>query len=135
MNYSMLKGLTLILYFILIAVLFLLVWVSFRGIDNAAYYRMVPQNERYHQDFTGCGNSLDTMHARGMQLVLDSLRTWVQDMHVDGFRFDLAPVLGRGPYGEHVETFWNALQQDPLLSKVKLCVWMRLLKAPVVDPL
>jgi len=94
--------------------------LSLRGIDNAAYYRLSPDDPRYYMDYTGCGNSLDTVNARGMQLVLDSLRTWVQEMHVDGFRFDLAPVLGRGPYGEHLDTFWNVLQQDPALAEVKL---------------
>jgi glycogen operon protein len=94
--------------------------LSLRGIDNSAYYRLSPDDPRYYMDYTGCGNSLDTVDARGMQLVLDSLRTWVQTMHVDGFRFDLAPVLGRGPYGEHLDTFWNAMQQDPVLGQVKL---------------
>ncbi|MCA9592073.1 MAG: glycogen debranching protein GlgX [Myxococcales bacterium] len=92
-----------------------------RGIDNAAYYRLVSDAPRYYQDFTGCGNSLNVPHPRAMQLVLDSLRYWVQEMHVDGFRFDLAPTLAR----EAVEfsglaRFFATIQQDPILSHVKL---------------
>ena len=69
--------------------------LSFRGIDNASYYRLVPGNERYYMDFTGCGNALDLRHPRVLQLVMDSLRYWVEEMHVDGFRFDLATTLAR----------------------------------------
>ena len=73
--------------------------LSFRGIDNAAYYRLDPENPRLHPDFTGCGNTVDLRHPRTLQLVMDSLRYWVQEMHVDGFRFDIAPVLGRDDEG------------------------------------
>ena len=70
--------------------------LSLRGIDNSVYYRLQPDNPRYYLDFTGTGNSLNILHPRTMALVMDSLRYWVTDMHVDGFRFDLAPVLVRG---------------------------------------
>ncbi|HEY6559354.1 MAG TPA: glycogen debranching protein GlgX [Polyangiaceae bacterium] len=95
--------------------------VCFRGLDNRAYYRLVPGDRRRYVDYTGCGNSWNAMHPRAMQLVLDSLRYWVQEMHVDGFRFDLAPTLAR----EAVEydgfgRFFSTVQQDPVLSKVKL---------------
>ncbi len=95
--------------------------LAFRGVDNAAYYRLVPQNERYYQDFTGCGNSLNVLHPRALQLVLDSLRHWVTDMHVDGFRFDLAPTLARDPFEfDSFSRFFGTVQQDPVLSQVKL---------------
>ncbi len=95
--------------------------LCFRGIDNAAYYRLVPHNERYYQDFTGCGNSLNVLHPRALQLVLDSLRHWVVDMHVDGFRFDLAPTLARDPFEfDSFARFFGTVQQDPVLSQVKL---------------
>jgi glycogen operon protein len=98
--------------------------LGFRGIDNAAYYRLAPDAARYYQDFTGCGNTLNMQHPRVLQMVLDSLRYWVQEMHVDGFRFDLAPVLGRGtertPAFEPEGAFFKALQQDPALQGVKL---------------
>ena len=71
--------------------------LSFRGIDNASYYRLAPDRPRYYVDFTGCGNSFNMRNARAMQLVMDSLRYWVKEMHVDGFRFDLAPALARCP--------------------------------------
>jgi isoamylase len=95
--------------------------LSFKGIDNCAYYRLTPGNARYFYDFTGTGNSLQARHPRTMQLITDSLRYWVREMHVDGFRFDLAPVLAR----EHVEVdrfsaFFDIVQQDPVLSRVKL---------------
>ena len=70
--------------------------LSLRGVDNAVYYRLQPDEPRYHVDFTGTGNSLNILHPRTMALIMDSLRYWVTDMHVDGFRFDLAPVLVRG---------------------------------------
>ena len=70
--------------------------LSLRGIDNSVYYRLDPENPRHHVDFTGTGNSLNIVHPRTMALIMDSLRYWVTDMHVDGFRFDLAPVLVRG---------------------------------------
>ncbi len=92
---------------------------SLRGIDNAVYYRLDPDNPRYHLDFTGTGNSLNIVHPRTMALVMDSLRYWVTDMHVDGFRFDLAPVLVRG-IEERRSSFFEIIQQDPVLSQVKL---------------
>jgi isoamylase len=95
--------------------------LSFRGIDNDAYYRLDPERLRYYTDYTGCGNTLDLRHSRAMQLVMDSLRYWVQEMHVDGFRFDLAPVLAResdafNPFGK----FFDVVRQDPIVSRVKL---------------
>jgi isoamylase len=94
--------------------------LSFRGIDNSAYYRLEP-NRRFYTDWTGTGNTVDIRHSRTMQLVMDSLRYWVTDMHVDGYRFDLAPVLARGevdvsPFAE----FFDVVRQDPVVSKVKL---------------
>ncbi|HVK00353.1 MAG TPA: glycogen debranching protein GlgX [Gemmatimonadales bacterium] len=94
--------------------------LSFRGIDNSAYYRL-EQNRRFYTDWTGTGNTVDIRHSRTMQLVMDSLRYWVADMHVDGFRFDLAPVLARGevdvsPFAE----FFDVVRQDPVVSRVKL---------------
>ncbi len=95
--------------------------LSFRGIDNASYYRLVPGNERYYQDFTGCGNSWNVTHPRALQLVLDSLRHWVVDMHVDGFRFDLAPTLARDPFEFNAfSRFFAMVQQDPVLGQCKL---------------
>jgi len=95
--------------------------LSFRGIDNSAYYRLVPQNERYYQDFTGCGNSWNATNPRALQLVLDSLRYWVSEMHVDGFRFDLAPTLARDPVDfDGFSRFFATVQQDPVLGQVKL---------------
>ena len=95
--------------------------LCFRGLDNSAYYRLQPEHARYHVDFTGCGNTLNMQHPRVLQLVMDSLRYWVTDMHVDGFRFDLASALARDasnvdPRGP----FLDAVRQDPLLSRVKL---------------
>ena len=94
--------------------------LSFRGLDNTAYYRLEP-NRRFYTDWTGTGNTIDIRHSRTMQLVMDSLRYWITDMHVDGFRFDLAPVLARGdvdvsPFAE----FFDVVRQDPVVSKVKL---------------
>ena len=95
--------------------------LSLRGIDNASYYRLEPDNPRYYTDFTGCGNSLNMLHPRTIQLIMDSLRYWVLDMHVDGFRFDLAPVLARELYEvNRLGTFFDIIQQDPVLSQVKL---------------
>jgi glycogen operon protein len=94
--------------------------LSFRGIDNASYYRLAA-DKRYYDDSTGCGNTLDLRHPRVLQLVMDSLRYWVQEMHVDGFRFDLATSLARENNGyEYHAGFFKALQQDPVLSRVKL---------------
>jgi isoamylase len=94
--------------------------LSFRGIDNSAYYRLEP-NRRFYTDWTGTGNTVDIRHSRTIQLVMDSLRYWATDMHVDGFRFDLAPVLARGevdvsPFAE----FFDVVRQDPVVSKTKL---------------
>jgi glycogen operon protein len=96
--------------------------LSFRGIDNASYYHLVADNPRYYMDFTGCGNVFDLRHPRVLQLVTDSLRYWVEEMHVDGFRFDLATTLAREQYGEfdHHSGFLDALRQDPVLTRVKL---------------
>lgn len=95
--------------------------LTFRGIDNVRYYRLRPDNPRLHEDFTGCGNTVDLRHQQVMQLVVDSLRYWVQDMHVDGFRFDIAPVLGRDDHGFNPEAeFFHVVRQDPILSGVKL---------------
>ncbi len=95
--------------------------LCFRGIDNASYYRLVPGDPRHYYDFTGCGNSLNVLHPRSLQLVLDSLRYWVTEMHVDGFRFDLAPTLARDPFEfDGFSRFFATVQQDPVLSGVKL---------------
>jgi isoamylase len=95
--------------------------LSFRGIDNKSYYKLPPGQERSTMDFTGCGNSLNLEHPRVLQLVLDSLRYWVQEMHIDGFRFDLATTLARGPNGySQSSDFLAAIGQDPLLARVKL---------------
>jgi glycogen operon protein len=95
--------------------------LSFRGIDNAAYYRLVPGQPRYYQDSTGCGNTLDLRQPRALQLLMDSLRYWVLDMHVDGFRFDLAPSLGReGGAMERAACFFDVIRQDPVISQIKL---------------
>jgi glycogen operon protein len=94
--------------------------LSLRGIDNAVYYRLRPDAPRYHLDFTGTGNSLNILHPRTMALIMDSLRYWVTDMHVDGFRFDLAPVLVRGFEAGQPSAFFEIIQQDPVLSQVKL---------------
>jgi glycogen operon protein len=95
--------------------------LSFRGIDNASYYRLSAASPRYYDDVTGCGNSLNLSHPRVLQLVMDSLRYWVAEMHVDGFRFDLASTLGREQNGfDYGAGFFDAVRQDPLLSRVKL---------------
>ena len=94
--------------------------LSLRGIDNAVYYRLQPDASRYYLDYTGTGNSLNILHSRTMALVMDSLRYWVTDMHVDGFRFDLAPVLVRGYEAGQPSAFFEIIQQDPVLSTVKL---------------
>jgi glycogen operon protein len=95
--------------------------LSLRGIDNRSYYRLEPKNPRFYTDFTGTGNSLNMQHPRTIQLVMDSLRYWVDEMHVDGFRFDLAPVLARELYDvDKLSAFFDIMQQDPTLSRVKL---------------
>ncbi len=95
--------------------------LCFRGIDNAAYYRQVADNRRYYLDYTGTGNSLNMRHPHVLQLIMDSLRYWVLDMHVDGFRFDLAPVLARELHEvDRLSAFFDLIQQDPIVSQVKL---------------
>jgi glycogen operon protein len=95
--------------------------LSFRGIDNAAYYRLVPENPRYYMDYTGTGNSLNMLHPRVLQLIMDSLRYWTQEMHVDGFRFDLAATLARELHEvNRLGAFLDIIHQDPVLSQVKL---------------
>jgi isoamylase len=95
--------------------------LSFKGIDNQAYYRRVPDNPRFYYDFTGTGNSLNMRHPRTIQLIMDSLRYWVTEMHVDGFRFDLAPVLARELFEvDKLSAFFDIIHQDPILSQVKL---------------
>jgi isoamylase len=95
--------------------------LSFRGIDNAAYYRLVPDDPRFYQDYTGCGNTLNMMHPKVLQLIMDSLRYWVQEMHVDGFRFDLASALARELHEvDRLGAFFDIIHQDPVLSQVKL---------------
>jgi glycogen operon protein len=95
--------------------------LSFRGIDNHAYYRLAPNDPRHYFDTTGCGNSYNTLHPRSLQLILDSLRYWVEHMHVDGFRFDLATTLARDPFEfDAFSRFFALVQQDPVLSRVKL---------------
>jgi glycogen operon protein len=94
--------------------------LSLKGIDNEVYYRLSPEDPRYYVDYTGTGNSLNVLHPRAMGLVTDSLRYWVTDMHVDGFRFDLAPVLARGNGDGPDSAFFEIVRQDPVLSTVKL---------------
>jgi glycogen operon protein len=95
--------------------------LSLRGVDNASFYRLNPEDRRYYMDFSGTGNSLNMLHPRTIQLIMDSLRYWAVDMHVDGFRFDLAPVLARELHEvNRLGTFFDIIQQDPLLSQVKL---------------
>jgi len=95
--------------------------ISLRGIDNTSYYRLLPDDRRFYMDFTGCGNSLNMLHPRTMQLIMDSLRYWVIEMHVDGFRFDLASALARELYDvNRLGTFFDIIQQDPVISQVKL---------------
>lgn len=94
--------------------------LSFRGLDNASYYRLA-DDRRYYLDYAGTGNTMTTLHPRSLQLILDSLRYWVTDMHVDGFRFDLASALGRDPETFNPNArFFATVQQDPVLSRVKL---------------
>ncbi len=95
--------------------------LSFKGIDNTSYYWLRPDEPRYYEDFTGVGNSLNLSHPRVLQMVMDSLRYWVEVCHVDGFRFDLASTLGRGPNGfDRRAAFFAAIRQDPVLASVKL---------------
>jgi len=95
--------------------------LSFRGVDNAAFYRLLADNPRFYLDYTGTGNTVDTLNPRTLQLVMDSLRYWVCEMHVDGFRFDLAPALARDGTGVNkFHAFFKVIEQDPVLSQVKL---------------
>ncbi len=95
--------------------------LSFRGIDNLSYYRLQPEDKRFYINDTGCGNTLNLMHPRVVQLIMDSLRYWAITMQVDGFRFDLAPVLGRESYGfDQGSGFFDTVQQDPALAGIKL---------------
>jgi len=95
--------------------------LSMRGIDNAAYYRLVADDKRYYMDYTGTGNSLNVGHPHALQLIMDSLRYWVTEMHVDGFRFDLAATLAREFYDvDRLAAFFELVQQDPTVSQVKL---------------
>ena len=95
--------------------------LSMRGVDNASYYILNAENRRYYDDFTGCGNTVNLEHPRALQLVMDSLRYWVEEMHVDGFRFDLASALAReAGKVENLGGFFDAIRQDPTLNRVKL---------------
>jgi glycogen operon protein len=95
--------------------------LSMRGIDNVSYYRLSPEDRRAYMDFTGCGNTLNMVHPRVLQLIMDSLRYWVLEMHVDGFRFDLASTLARELYAVNkLGAFFDIVHQDPVLSQVKL---------------
>jgi glycogen operon protein len=95
--------------------------LSFRGIDNEAYYRLTPEDPRHYTDYTGTGNTLNMRHPRVLQLIMDSLRYWVLEMHVDGFRFDLAATLARELHEvDRLGAFLDIIHQDPVLSQVKL---------------
>ena len=95
--------------------------LSLRGIDNTSYYRLQPNQPRFYQDFTGCGNTLNMRNPRVLQLIMDSLRYWVNEMHVDGFRFDLASALARELHAvDKLGAFFDIIHQDPILSQVKL---------------
>ncbi len=95
--------------------------LSFRGIDNTSYYRLAPGSPRFYNDYTGCGNTLNMQHPRVLQLIMDSLRYWVTEMHVDGFRFDLASALARELHEvDRLGAFFDIIRQDPVLSQVKL---------------
>ena len=95
--------------------------LSFKGIDNEAYYRLVPEDKRFYRDYTGTGNTLNVRHPHTLQLIMDSLRYWVTEMHIDGFRFDLAAALARGFHEvDRLSAFFDLIQQDPTVSVVKL---------------
>jgi isoamylase len=95
--------------------------LSFRGVDNPAYYRLHPEDPRFYLDFTGTGNTFNLLHPRTLQLVMDSLRYWINDMHVDGFRFDLAATLARDQHGVNkLHAFFEIIHQDPVISQIKL---------------
>jgi glycogen operon protein len=95
--------------------------LCFRGIDNASYYRLTADDRRFYMDYTGCGNTLNMLHPRVLQLIMDSLRYWVTEMHVDGFRFDLASALARELHEvDRLGAFFDIIRQDPVLNRVKL---------------
>jgi glycogen operon protein len=95
--------------------------LSFRGIDNPTYYKLVPDNPRYYMDYTGTGNSLNVRHPQVLKLIMDSLRYWVTEMHVDGFRFDLAATLARELHDvDRLSAFFDIIHQDPIISQAKL---------------
>ena len=95
--------------------------LSLKGIDNPSYYRLVGDNPRYYMDYTGCGNSLNMRHPQTLKLIMDSLRYWVSEMHVDGFRFDLASTLARELHDvDRLSAFFDIIHQDPVLSRTKL---------------
>jgi isoamylase len=95
--------------------------LSFKGIDNRAYYRLMPDKRRYYMDYTGTGNTLNMQHPHVLQLIMDSLRYWVLEMHVDGFRFDLAATLARELHDvDRLSAFFDLIQQDPVINRVKL---------------
>ncbi|HEU0200250.1 MAG TPA: glycogen debranching protein GlgX [Burkholderiaceae bacterium] len=95
--------------------------LCFRGMDNASYYRLAPDNRRFYVDYTGCGNTLNMQHPRVLQMIMDSLRYWVTEMHVDGFRFDLASALARELHEvDRLGAFFDIIRQDPVLNHVKL---------------
>jgi glycogen operon protein len=95
--------------------------LSFKGIDNAAYYRVMADNRRYYMDYTGTGNTLNMMHPHVLHLIMDSLRYWVLEMHVDGFRFDLASTLARELHDvDRLGSFFDLIQQDPVINRMKL---------------
>ena len=95
--------------------------LGFKGVDNASYYRLMPDDPRYYMDFTGTGNSLNPVHPSVLRLIMDSLRYWAIDCHVDGFRFDLASALAREFYDvDRLSAFFDTIHQDPVLSQVKL---------------
>ena len=94
---------------------------SLKGLDNPTYYRLVRHNPRFYMDYTGCGNSLNMMHPQSLKLVMDSLRYWIQEMHVDGFRFDLAATLARELHEvDRLGAFFDIIHQDPVISRAKL---------------
>ncbi len=95
--------------------------LAFKGLDNAAYYRLMADDPRYYMDYTGTGNSLNMQHPHVLQLIMDSLRYWILEMHVDGFRFDLAATLARELHDvDRLSAFFDIIQQDPVISQVKL---------------
>ncbi|MEI8257852.1 MAG: glycogen debranching protein GlgX, partial [Deltaproteobacteria bacterium] len=95
--------------------------LSLKGLDNPSYYRLVADNPRFYMDYTGCGNSLNVRHPQTLKLIMDSLRYWVTEMHVDGFRFDLASTLARELHDvDRLSAFFDIIHQDPVLSRTKL---------------